>query len=165
MSQSGRAVKKSIVGILDRTLCFETINQQKFYTVCQNTGSTRINQNTLKTISIAIAVTGPVLSIDPQVEYYTYRIREVFWINRRKCDHFPQIIRYGILSFRPPSLPCLTDYPPQFSHHLKPSLTIMHESITANFVNLIMNKLYWMPVKYVKHFFFLNQFASCLFIR
>ena len=130
MSQSGRAVKKSIVGILDRTLCFETTNQQKFYTVCQNTGSTRIRQNTPKTISIA----GPVLPIDPQVEYYTYRIREVFWINRRKCDHFPQIIRYGILSFKPPSLPCLADYPSQFSHHLKPSLTIMHESITANFV-------------------------------
>ena len=78
MSQSGRTVKKSIVGILDRTLCFETINQQKFYTVCQNTGSTRINQNTLKTISIAIAVTGPVSPKNPQFEYYTYRIKEVF---------------------------------------------------------------------------------------
>ena len=102
MSQSGRAVKKSIVGILDRTLCFETTNQQKFYTVCQNTGSTRINQNTLKTISMTIAVTGPV---SPIVEYYTYRIREVFWIYQRKCDHFPKIIRYGILSFRPPLPP------------------------------------------------------------
>ena len=78
MSQTGRAVKKSIVGILDRTLCFETINQQKFYTVCQNTGSTRINQNTLKTISMAIAFRGPVSPKDPQFEYYTYRIKEVF---------------------------------------------------------------------------------------
>jgi len=77
MSQSGRTVKKSIVGIWDRTLCFETINQQKFYTVCQNTGSTRINQNTPKTISIAIAVKGPVSPIDPQFEYYTYRIKKV----------------------------------------------------------------------------------------
>ena len=78
MNQSGRAVKKSIVGILDRTLCFETINQHKFSTVCQNTGSTRINQNTLKKIPIAIAVTGPVSPIDSQFEYYTYRIKEVF---------------------------------------------------------------------------------------
>ena len=134
MSQTGRAVKKSIVGILDRTLCFETINQQKFYTVCQNTGSTRINQNTLKTISIAIAVTGPVLSIDPQVEYYTYRIREVFGSIGEKVIIFQKLSDMAFYLLDPPSLPCLADSPLQFSHHSKSSLTIMHESITASFV-------------------------------
>ena len=102
MSQSGRAMKKGIVGILDRTLCFETLNQQKFYTVCQNTGSTRINQSTMKTISIAIVVTGPVLPIDPQFEYYTYRIREVFGSISEKVIIFQKLSDMAFYLLDPP---------------------------------------------------------------
>ena len=102
MSQSGRAMKKGIVGILDRTLCFETLNQQKFYTVCQNTGSTRINQSTMKTISIAIVVTGPVLPIDPQFEYYTYRIREVFGSISEKVITFQKLSDMAFYLLDPP---------------------------------------------------------------
>jgi len=79
MSQSGRAVKKSIVG----------------------------NQNTLKKISIAIAVTGPVSPIDPQFEYYTYRMKEVFGSIGKNVIIFQKISDMAFyLLDPPPSLVC-----------------------------------------------------------